>query len=105
MWTNPESCSLLLHQLVISEHIATAASYHLILLHSLSLSSPPPPSLPPSTPSPSPPLHLLLNAWRCPARPVYAGSIIPLRPLQSEGEGCGTGWIVIGLCSQGGYME
>lgn len=93
--------SLPLHQPAISEHIATAASYHLILLHSLP--SPPPPSLQPalsSSPSPSSP-----PAFKCMALPGQASLCRQHhspQPLQSEGEGCGTGGTVISLCSQGG---
>ncbi len=102
MWNNPESFPLPLHQLVISEHIATAASYHLILLHSLS--SPPLPSLNPlsSSSSSSPP------AFKCMALPCQASLCRQHhspQPLQSEGGGRGTGWMVISLCSQGGVVR
>lgn len=90
-----------LHQLVISEHIATAASYHLILLLLLySLASPPPPSLNPlSSSSSSPP------AFKCMALPCQASLCRQhhsSQPLQREGGGRGTGWMVISLCSRGG---
>lgn len=103
MCTNPESFSLPLHQLVISEHIATAASYHLILLHSRS--SPPPPSHNPlssSSASSSPP------AFKCMALPCQAGLCrqhLPPQILQSKGGGRGTGWMVISLCAARGVLR
>lgn len=107
MWTNPESPSAFpLHQLVISEHIATAASYHLLLLlHSLFSSPILTPSTPLSTSSPSfssscspssPP------AFKCMALPGQAGLCrqhYSLRLIQSEEGDCGTG---CALCKRGG---
>lgn len=77
LWAEPQARRVPLHQLVTSEH--TAASQHLLLLL-CSHSSPPPPAYPPFPPPP--PLSLLLNAWRCPPRPIYAGSITAPSPSE-----------------------
>lgn len=53
------------------------------------------PTLPQLPFPPPPPLSLLLNAWRCPPRPIYAGSIAPRSPLRREGGSPGTRCMII----------